>query len=117
MKIRLAPATVAIALLCAAAAPSALADSSPKLSNAVGKPLIEAQKLLQSGDAQGALAKIKEAQAAGSPTDYDTYVINEMLFACYVKLSDYTNAEIAVDAQADSPALPDADKKGVLHNA
>jgi hypothetical protein len=117
MKTRILAAAFVMSVFCAAAGSGALADS-PKLSASVGKPLVDAQKLLQSGDAQGALAKVKEAQAAGGEhTDYDTYVINAMLLQCYIKLNDMADADTAAEAAADSPALPDDEKQSMLHNA
>ena len=52
------------AAIGAAILPAGTAVAADKVSNAVAKPLSEAQKLIQSGDFQGALAKVKEAQAA-----------------------------------------------------
>lgn len=117
MKTRIVAAALA-ALCCAAVGSQALASSSPKLSASVGKPLVDAQKLLQSGDAQGALAKVKEAQAAsGDHTDYDNYIINFMLTQCYVKLNDMADADVAAEAAAESPAMPDDQKQMVVHVA
>ena len=117
MKIRIAAAAFAMAALCVSAGSPAMA-AGPKLSSAVAKPLVDAQKLLQSGDAQGALAKVKEAQAAGGEhTDYDNYVINAMLLQCYAKLNDMADADVAAEAAADSPAMPDDEKQSILHNA
>jgi hypothetical protein len=117
MKTRLLPAAFAAALFCAVAGPHALA-AGPKLSSAVAKPLVDAQKLLQSGDTQGALAKVKEAQAAGGDhTDYDNFMINAMLLECYAKLNDMADADTAAEAAADSPAIPDDQKQGIYHNA
>ncbi len=117
MKAYIVAAAFGMSVFCAAVGSGALADT-PKLSAAVGKPLIDAQKLLQSGDAQGALAKVKEAQAAGGEhTDYDNYVIDAMLLQCYIKLNDMADADVAAEAAADSPALPDDEKQSMLHNA
>lgn len=117
MKIRIAAAVFALAALCVSAGSPAIA-AGPKLSNAVAKPLVDAQKLLQSGDAQGALAKVKEAQAAGGEhTDYDNYVINAMMLQCYVKLNDMADADVAAEAAAESPAMPDDQKQMVVHVA
>ncbi len=97
--------------------PSGVATAAEKVSKEVGKPLSEAQKLYNSGDYQGALAKVKEAQAASTGKPYDDYEINTFVAAVAIKMNDFATATTAEEACADSPALPDEDKKSVLHNA
>ena len=83
----------------------------------MGKPLQEAATLVGAKDYQGALAKIKEAQAAPDRTAFDDYRINQFLGIVSFNLKDYATADQAFEAAADSPALPDEDKKDTLRNA
>jgi len=93
-------------------------NSGPKVSKDVGAPLGEAQKLMQAGDNQGALAKIHEAQAVASRTPDDDYVINEFLANAAIGVKDYNTAATAYEAMADSPVLSeDPNKAQTLHNA
>ncbi|HEY5046486.1 MAG TPA: hypothetical protein VII49_00510 [Rhizomicrobium sp.] len=122
MKTSFVRAIFGASLLCTTAMGAAIlaggvAAAADKLSSAVAKPLAEAQKLMQTGDNQGALAKVKEAQAASTQKPFDDYEINQFFAAIEIKLNDYAAATTAAEAAADSPAMPDADKKGVLHNA
>src|SRR6516162_634624 len=86
-------------------AAAAADNSGPKVSKDVGAPLGEAQKLMQAGDNQGALAKIHEAQAVASRTPDDDYVINEFLANAAIGVKDYNTAATAYEAMADSPVL------------
>jgi tetratricopeptide (TPR) repeat protein len=99
---------------------AAAADTTgPKVSSKViGAPLQEAQKLIQAGDNQGALAKVHEAQALPGRTPDDDYVINEFLASASIGTKDYTTAATAYEAMADSPVLSeDPNKAQTLHNA
>lgn len=122
MKTSFVRAAFVASLLCSTAIGAAILPAGPavaadKISNSVAKPLSEAQKLIQSGDYQGALAKVKEAQAASSGKPFDDYKINQFLAAVSIKLNDYASAATAEEAAADSPAVPDEEKKSVLHDA
>ncbi|HEX3809807.1 MAG TPA: hypothetical protein VHW02_08890 [Rhizomicrobium sp.] len=101
----------------AAQKPAASHTSAGKVSSAVGKPLQDAITAAQAKDFQGALAKIKEAQAVPSPSDFDTYKINQVLAFIEVNLKDYVAADTAYEGAADSPAIPDEDKPQILHDA
>jgi hypothetical protein len=105
------------AAIGAAILPAGTAVAADKVSNAVAKPLSEAQKLIQSGDFQGALAKVKEAQAASTGKPYDDYKVNQFLAVVEIKLNDFAAAATAEEAAADSPAIPDEDKKSEFHDA
>jgi tetratricopeptide (TPR) repeat protein len=126
MKTSFVRAVFAASLLCSTAigaavlsSGAAMADDKPagKVSKAVAKPLSEAQKLMNSGDLQGSLAKVKEAQAVPDRTPFDDYEINQFLGFISIKLNDHPTADTAFEAMADSPALPDADKNNIVHNA
>jgi len=115
-------AVFAATLLCSTAVgtvilPATVATAADKVSHEVSKPLAEAQKLVQSGDLQGALAKVREAQALTDRTAFDDFTINQFLGAISIKLNDHATATLAYEAMAESPALPDEQKKAVLHDA
>jgi hypothetical protein len=121
---RIVRAAFAASLLCATAGAAVLtmsaaaqADDAPKLSQAVSKPISEAQKAIKANDFPTALASVKEAQAISGRTPYDDYVINSMLAYVEINLKDYDAARIATEAAADSGMVPDAEKKGTFHNA
>jgi hypothetical protein len=78
---------------------------------------MDAQKALQAKDFQGAMAKLKEAQGVSDRTDYDNYIINRLMMSTAVGLNDMASAATAAEAAADSTAVPDAEKKDVLHDA
>jgi tetratricopeptide (TPR) repeat protein len=89
------------------------ADAAPSVSSSLKKPLSAAQESMKSQDFAGALAHVKEAQAVGGLTGYDTFVINQFLGNIYIGQKDYANAEIAFQAMAESPDLPAGDKANV----
>ncbi|HEX4079433.1 MAG TPA: tetratricopeptide repeat protein [Rhizomicrobium sp.] len=103
-------------LLCASAGIPGAALAAPKLSNAVGPQVVDAQKSLQAKDFQGAMAKLKAAQGA-TDKPYDIYIINRLIAAAAIGLNDMVTAASAEEAAADSPAMPDDDKKSVYHDA
>ncbi|MBL6938363.1 MAG: hypothetical protein ISS15_02090 [Alphaproteobacteria bacterium] len=97
--------------------PALAKSSGPTVSPAVGKLLQPAQTAMQSGDYNGAMTLIKQAQALPDQTAFDTYTINNFLANAAIALKDYDTADTAYEAMADSPALPDTDKPTILHNA
>lgn len=109
--------SVAAPLSPASAADKPAADTGPKVTTPVGKILVPAQKLLAAQDYASALPLIKTAQALPDLPPYDIYTINNFLASAYLGLKDYDNAYIAYEAMTASPAMPDGDKAGTLHNA
>jgi tetratricopeptide (TPR) repeat protein len=93
------------------------ADSKQKVSKAVAPQIMDAQKAIQAKDFQGGIAKLKEAQAVADRTDFDNYIIARLMMSAAVGLNDMATAASAAEVAADSPALPDDDKKAVLHDA
>jgi len=91
-------------------------SSKPHLSKALGADIIDAQKMIQAKDDQGALAKLKTLQASATEP-FDIYVINRLIFAAAVDLNDMATADTAIEAAAASPAMPDDDKKSIIYNA
>ncbi len=110
-----AAAAAFLVVLAAGSLPASAAG--PKVSKAVATPMSEAQTLAKAGDFNGALAKVKEAQALSDKTSYDDYVIANFLGYVAINLKDYKLATQAYEAMAASPDLPEADRKSTLHNA
>jgi hypothetical protein len=88
-----------------------------KVSKELAKPLTAAQQSMKANDFAGALVHMKEAQAVPNRTAFDDFTINEFLGNIYIGQKDYTNAAIAYEAMADSPALPPDRAKETLTNA
>jgi hypothetical protein len=58
----------------------------------VGKPLQEAQRLLGSGKAREAVAKLKEADAVGNKTEFEKYQIERVRAAAATTAGDTPTA-------------------------
>jgi hypothetical protein len=86
------------------------------LSKSVGPQVIDAQKSLQDKNFPDAMTKLKAVQATATEP-YDVYIINRLIAAAAIGLNDMTTAATAEEAAADSPAMPEDDKKSVLHDA
>lgn len=99
------------AALFALAAQVSAADS---LRPEVGKPLQEAQTLLQSKQYKPALAKIGEAQDVGKLTPYESYIIERMRSAAASGAGDYATAIKSYDAVLASGQLPENEKVATL---
>src|ERR1700742_4245106 len=108
-----------VAALMSTAAVGALtpAVAADKLSSDVQKPLAAASKAMQAKDYQGALADLQQAQAVSGQTAYDTYMINKFLAVVEINLQNMDAAVKPAEDAADSAAMPDEDKKDMLHNA
>lgn len=89
---RLAALSMAVAL-SVAWLPPALAE---KVSSAVGKPLIEAQKSIQSGNLDGALPLLAKARAAAK-TPFEKLQVSEMFAFTYSKQRNYGAAADAFE--------------------
>ncbi|HEY7979515.1 MAG TPA: hypothetical protein VID67_15095 [Rhizomicrobium sp.] len=101
----------------AAPAPSASHTAPGKVGKEVGAPLTVAQKAMAAKDWAGAIAAIKQAQAIPNQNAYETYTINKFLTIAAINAQDFATATTAALAAADSPAMPDEDKKDMYHNA
>src|SRR5579871_2061619 len=103
-----------VASLCGAAVLSSTmmaAESGPQVSKAVAKQLKAAQDAMQANKLDEALAKVKEAQAVGDKTDYDSYVVDILLIQIYQKKNDLPDAIPALQAAALTKyATPDQQK-------
>ena len=107
----LSSATFALAPVAASAA------DTPKLTREVQNDLAGAQKALQANDYATALANVQKAQAVADRTPYDDYMINSFLAQIYIGQKDYPGATAPMEAAADSPAIPDDQKKQTYFNA
>jgi tetratricopeptide (TPR) repeat protein len=78
----------------------------------VGKPLQEAMKLVDAKDFAGALAKVKEADAAKDKTPFEQYQISRYEGFIYINqpMPDYVAATAAYNQQIETGAAPDAEK-------
>jgi hypothetical protein len=111
-------ATAVTALAPADAAPARNARQQQKEPAAnqvrpvVGRPLNDAQKLTDAKDFAGALAKVKEADAAMDKTPFEQYMIAKYMGFIYVNqpMPDYEAARAAYNAQIATGAAPDAEK-------
>src|SRR5579871_708880 len=109
-------ATALTALVPADAAPARNAKQEKPTANqvrpAVGKPLTEAMKLVDAKDFAGALAKVKEADAAKDKTPFEQYMISKYEGFIYVNepMPDYAGATVAYNQQIETGAAPDAEK-------
>ena len=125
MLIKFIRAAFGASLLCSVATTGLLmaagtATAADHVSKAVGQALSAAQDLSNSGDTQGALAKVKEAQAVSDRTAYDDFMINRFLAGITANLKDYATAATAFDAVIAAPdfsSLTDAEKTATLHDA
>ncbi len=124
MNKRFVRAALAACLLSSAAALAAtiplspaFAASGPSVSAPVAKLMQPAEAAIKAGDNAGAMVLLKQAAALPDQTPFDTYAINSFMANAAIALKDYATAEVAVDAMAESSALPDADKASTLHNA
>lgn len=91
--------------LSLAAATPALAQRD-SLRPEVGKPLQEAQKLIQAKKFKQALPAIDQAQAVGKLTDYEAFVIAQMRGAAYSGAGDAVKAASAFEQVLDAKRLP-----------
>jgi hypothetical protein len=95
--------TLLATALVPSAAVAAQADAAKqKLSPKVHKPLKAAQEAMQKEDWDGALAKIREAQAVPERTAFDDYQINEFLSSVAIRKKDFATAATASEAVLNS---------------
>jgi tetratricopeptide (TPR) repeat protein len=90
-------------------APSA-AVAQQAVSAKVGVPLKAAQGAIQKKNWNGALAKIKEAQAVQPRTAYDDYMINELLWYVYLQQGRNADAARLLEQQIASSQMPAGEK-------
>ncbi len=89
---------------CIAMTPAAMAEE--KIGAKVGKPLQAAQELAQKKDLNGALAKVKEAEAVPSKTPFEQFKIDQFKIFIQLQRGDYASAGRAMEATIASGFLP-----------
>jgi len=99
-----------VGMTAAIVLPAATADAAPRVSTAVVGPLQEAQALANAKDFQGALVKVREAEAIPDKTDFDQYAIDQFLGFVAANLADYPTAAGAYGRMADSEFLAEQDR-------
>lgn len=83
-----------------------VAVAQQKVSAKVGVPLQAAQQAVQKKNWNGALAKIKEAQAVSPRSAYDDYMINELLWYVYLQQGRNADAARLLEQQIGSGQMP-----------
>ena len=88
----------------------AVAEAQQKVGPKVGVPLKAAQEAIQKKNWNGALAKIKEAQAVQPRTAFEDYKINELLWYVYLQQGRNADAARLLEQQIASPNMPGNEK-------
>jgi tetratricopeptide (TPR) repeat protein len=85
------------------------AESQPKLSASVMKPLKAAQDAMKEKNWDTALVSIKEAQAVQPQTPYDTFMVNELGWYVLLQQKDYAGAVVMLEGSVNSGFVPAAE--------
>ncbi|HEX4859549.1 MAG TPA: hypothetical protein VFV17_11055 [Usitatibacteraceae bacterium] len=98
-------------ILCAGTTYNAFAqDSQQGLREEVGKPLIAAEEMAKAKNYEGALAKIKEAEAVANRTQFENYYIDRLRATTALSAGKDDIAVKSLIAAFDAPQMPAADK-------
>ena len=103
-------AGVAAALVVAALGLGGAARAQESLRPEVGKPLQAAQDMIKSGRYREALAKVREAEAAGARNANETYLIERMRLAAASGAGDAETAARSYEALSGSGRIPGPEK-------
>lgn len=95
----------ALGVTAALLAPS-VAEAQQKVGPKVGTPLKAAQDAIKKKNWNGALAKIKEAQAVQPRTAFEDYTINELLWYVYLQQGRNADAARLLEQQIASGQMP-----------
>jgi tetratricopeptide (TPR) repeat protein len=99
-----------VAGVSAALLAPAVAEAQQKVGPKVGVPLKAAQEAIQKKNWNGALAKIKEAQAVQPRTAFEDYKINELLWYVYLQQGRNADAARLLEQQIASGQMPANEK-------
>ncbi len=80
-------------------------EAAQSVSPEVGRPLQEAQKLAGEKKFNEAIAKAKEAAAISKKSEYETYMVNEILGSLYLQTRQYSNAAGALETSLGTGQL------------
>ncbi|HEX4858791.1 MAG TPA: hypothetical protein VFV17_07200, partial [Usitatibacteraceae bacterium] len=92
------------------------AQAQEKVRPEVGKPLQAASDLLKAGKYKDALAKIREADAAGGKTPYETYMIESMRGSAAAGAREFDTAIKAFEAVINSGKAPAAQQIKIIES-
>jgi outer membrane protein assembly factor BamD (BamD/ComL family) len=106
----------AAALLAAGLACGGGAAAQESLRPEVGKPLQAAQELIKSGRYREALAKVRDAEAAGARNANETYLIERMRLAAASGAGDADTAARSYDALSGSGRITGPDKLRMIES-
>jgi len=88
---------------------AAIAQTSPKISSGIVKPLQATQAALAAKNLDEALAHLQEARAFEPKTPYDSFMIDEFAWNVLLQKKDYAGAAVALEAAVNSGFIPAAD--------
>jgi len=86
----------------------------PAVRPEIGKPIQAASDLIKAKRGREALAKVREAQAVGNKTAYESYLIDRVLGLASASAGDHSAAARAFESVLASPAIPDGEKRQFL---
>jgi hypothetical protein len=113
---RRARAAAAAGALAAALVFAGIASAQESLRPEVGKPLQAAQELIKSGRYREALAKVRDAEAAGARNANETYLIERMRLAAASGAGDADTAARSFDALSGSGRISGPDKLKMIES-
>ncbi len=105
---------VTVATMPAMAADKSAPSDEPKMSKAVTKIMIDANKAAEAKDYKTVLEKCAEAEKVPDLTDADRYYIDRFEAVAYINLNDHDKARVHFVAVAKNPVTPPSVKKFVL---
>jgi hypothetical protein len=109
-------AGVAAALVGAALAFGGAARAQETLRPEVGRPLQAAQELIKSGRYREAMAKVRDAEAAGARNANETYLIERMRLAAASGAGDADTAARSYEALSGSGRIPGPEKLRMIES-
>jgi tetratricopeptide (TPR) repeat protein len=81
------------------------------VSPAVGRPLQEARELAEAKKFSEAIAKAKEAESVARKSDYESYMISEILGSIYLQAGQYGNAATTLEKSLSTGQMSAEDSR------